>query len=86
MIVWKRRTVGLLLSIGSMAAFCGCQTAGSADPAHPQTAYERSENALNDPMHYHPDFQKSDTDISGGDIGHLDKAGMQRDLNDVFNP
>lgn len=37
-------------------------------------------------MNYHPDFQKSDTDISGGDIGHYDKAGMQRDLNDVLNP
>ena len=62
----------------------GCQDNGST--TRPSSAHDRSERALQDPMNYRPTFDKSDTDIGGGGIGHYDNKGMQRDLNDVFNP
>jgi hypothetical protein len=56
----------------------GCSNSGT-DPNQSSSAYDRSQKALDDPMHYHPDFQKSDTDISSG-------SGINRDVDDFINP
>ena len=60
---------------------------GCSSDKHPTTrpasASDRQEAALKDPFDYSPNINE---DISGGDIGHLDKKAMKRDLDDVLNP
>lgn len=80
----NRLPLALLAIAAAVAFLSGCQE--SAPTTQPSSAYDRSEHALQDPMHYRPTFDRTDTDIGGGGIGHYDKQGMQRDLNDVFNP
>lgn len=48
------------------------------------TADEKQEAALRDPFSYSPYDEKHD--ISGGEIGDLDKDALKRDLDHVFNP
>jgi hypothetical protein len=63
--------------------FNGC--AANAPPStQPSTAEERQDAALNDPMNYKPQFGNGD--ISGGDIGHFDRDGFNRDMHDVLSP
>ena len=47
-------------------------------------ARERQDAALHDPFGYKP--QMDEQDISGGDVGHLDKNAMRRDMDHVLNP
>ncbi|HLL89409.1 MAG TPA: hypothetical protein VK324_08905 [Tepidisphaeraceae bacterium] len=68
----------------SLCALCLCGSvffAGCSSEAKPA---DRSDRALRDPMGYRPDFDESD--ISGGDLGNLDKDGFKRDVDHVFNP
>jgi len=59
----------------------GC---ASREPTtRPQTASERQAEALHDPMNYKPGM---DEDISGGDVGNLDRKAMKRDIDHVLNP
>jgi hypothetical protein len=44
---------------------------------------QRQDAALRDPFGYKPDMSR---DVSGGDIGKLDRDGLKKDLNNVFNP
>jgi hypothetical protein len=50
----------------------------------PSTVSQRADEAIRDPFGYKPDTQFRD--VSGGDLEHLDKDGLHKDLNDVFNP
>jgi hypothetical protein len=52
--------------------------------AHKPTARDRQDRALHDPMGYKPDW--SDTSVSGGGTGKLDKDGLRKDLDHVLNP
>jgi hypothetical protein len=63
---------------------CGAAAVGCAGGQKGGGINERQDQALNDPMHYSPDFDK--TDISGGGIGELDREGLRRDLNHVLDP
>jgi hypothetical protein len=49
----------------------------------PSSMSQRQDQALRDPFGYKPDMSR---DISGGDTGHLDRDGLKKDLNNVFNP
>lgn len=71
------------------SAFClcfsGCSNNAAQKPAtRPMTADEKQEAALRDPFSYSPYDEKHD--ISGGEIGDLDKDALKRDLDHVFNP
>jgi hypothetical protein len=50
----------------------------------PATMSQRADEAIRDPFGYKPD--SGFRDVSGGDLGHLDKDGLNKDLNDVLNP
>jgi hypothetical protein len=44
----------------------------------------RQNAALHYPFGYAPDMKNPD--ISGGDLGHFDQDGFNRDINHVLNP
>lgn len=72
------------LTVGVFAAALGVAvTACESGPRQPSLS-ERSEQALRDPMNYRADFSRSR--VTSGGIGTLDKEGLQRDLDRVFNP
>jgi len=68
-------------------AFCllpaGCSD-NNKPTTRPATVQDRQEDALRDPFGYSPYSEKND--ISGGEIDELDKEGLKRDLDHVFNP
>ena len=49
-----------------------------------ESAGQRSEKTLRDPMGYSPQFEK--TDVSGGDWLDYDRDGMRKDMKNVFDP
>ena len=65
-----------------LAVFVGC--ASRRPTTQPSSARDRQDAAMHDPFAYKPDM--SDTDISGGDIGTLDRKAMKKDVNNVLNP
>ena len=54
-----------------------------APTTRPSSMRERQDAAMRDPFNYKPDMSR---DVSGGDTGHLDREGLKKDLNNVFNP
>jgi len=77
-----RRISPSLFCLLSSVLFVGCSTQPPA--TQPSSAYDRQQQALHDPMGYSPHVDKAD--ISGGDIGSLDKQGLKRDVDHVLNP
>jgi hypothetical protein len=67
-----------------LAVLAGCGTHAAKPTTQPANLSDRSNKALSDPFDYSPDFDR--TNISGGDIGTMDKNGMKKDLDHVFNP
>ena len=63
-------------------AFPGCAS-DKKPTTRPASMSQRQDEALRDPFGYKPDMSR---DVSGGDIGHLDRDGLKKDLNNVFNP
>jgi hypothetical protein len=61
----------------------GCASDKKPPTTQPSSMSQRQDAALRDPFGYKPDMNR---DVSGGDIGHLDRAGLKKDLNNVFNP
>ena len=62
----------------------GCASKDKKAPTtQPSSMQDRQDAALRDPFNYKPDMSR---DVSGGDIGHLDRDGLKKDLNNVFNP
>jgi hypothetical protein len=49
-----------------------------------ESAGQRSEKTLRDPMDYSPQFEK--TDVSGGGWLDYDRDGMRKDLKNVLDP
>jgi hypothetical protein len=70
----------LASTFGALVVMIGCaeEKQQQAPTSHPGDAL------LKDPFGYKP-FQ-DDPSISGGDIGHYDKKGMDRDLHNFWNP
>ena len=65
-------------------AATGCAAKDEKGPTtRPTSMHERQDAALRDPFNYKPDMSR---DVSGGDTGHLDRDGLKKDLNNVFNP
>jgi hypothetical protein len=64
----------------AIACAAGCATKGEKKP----TAHQRQEEAMRDPFRYKPDW--SGTDVSGGDLGEIDREGLKRDLKNVLDP
>lgn len=50
----------------------------------PMSFSQRQDQALRDPMGYHPDF--SEDRISSGSIWDFDKKGFKKDMDSAFNP
>lgn len=73
-----------LASAALAAAPLGCNNRQAQPTTRPAKLADRTDAALADPFGYSPKFDR--TDISGGDLGHYDKDGVNRDLNHVFNP
>jgi hypothetical protein len=67
-----------------VTAMAGCNNGESKPTTRPARLADRTDAALADPFGYSPKFDR--TDISGGELGHYDKDGVNRDLNHVFNP
>ena len=61
----------------------GCASDKKAPTTQPSSMSQRQDAALRDPFGYKPDMNR---DVSGGDMGHLDRDGLKKDLNNVFNP
>ncbi|MGB7158647.1 MAG: hypothetical protein WBD40_11310 [Tepidisphaeraceae bacterium] len=70
--------VGPMLSM-----FPGCAADKKPPTTQPMSMHERQDAALRDPMNYKPDMSR---DVSGGDIGNLDRDGLKKDLNNVLSP
>ncbi|HZN64554.1 MAG TPA: hypothetical protein VFB66_04590 [Tepidisphaeraceae bacterium] len=64
----------LLLAI-ALLGVTGCARKSS------ETAYDRTQRAMDDPMGYRPDMQG--TDVSGKDT-EFDKDGLKKDLDHVL--
>jgi len=61
----------------------GCSSNKRATTRPSNDAYDRQQAALKDPFDYSPNMNQ---DISGGDIGHMDRKAMRKDIDDVLNP
>ena len=72
----------LLLLVGGLI---GC--ASDKHPStQPSTVSDRQEAALKDPFGYSPNMDKEPNDVSGGDLGNLDRKAMKKDIDHVLNP
>ncbi len=78
---WVGR-LGLFILPALLLLAWGCR---SEQASRPSTAAERSERALQDPFNYSP-FEKEKSPVSGGGISELDREGLKKDTNNVFNP
>jgi hypothetical protein len=66
-----------------LAAGCASHSTRQAT-TRPSNIYQRQDAALADPFGYSPNMDQPD--ISGGDLGHYDRAGMKKDIDHVLNP
>ncbi len=58
---------------------CGCSSSEQSSSIR-----ARQDAALNDPMNYSPNVDR--TDVSGAGVTDLKKDSLKKDLNSVFNP
>jgi len=77
----KNVIVATLLLFGLLIVV-GC--ANNRATTKPTDSYDRQNAAMRDPFDYKPDMNEQD--ISGGDLGHLDRGAMRRDVDHVLNP
>ena len=71
----------MLILVSAMAVGCASDKHATTRPS--KTAYDRQEAALKDPFDYSPNM---DEDISGGNVGNLDRKALRKDIDDVLNP
>jgi len=57
----------------------------SKPTTQPSDIHSRQEAALKDPFGYSVDVGKQDS-VSGGGTSEMDKEGLKRDIDHVFNP
>ncbi len=74
---WRIRLVFLSLTVIAL----GCAARG---PTTRPTHSDRQAAALRDPFNYKPGMEEHN--ISGGDLGNLDRGAIKRDMNHVLNP
>jgi hypothetical protein len=67
-----------------LSSLACCTIVGCADDKKASTMRQRQQSALNDPFSVNADTSR--IDISGGDVGHYDKAGMKKDVHDFLDP
>jgi uncharacterized protein YijF (DUF1287 family) len=67
-----------------LASGCNADNKDRAPTTKPARLAERTDKAIEDPFGYSPSFDR--TDISGGDVGTMDKDGLRRDVDRVLNP
>ena len=65
------------------AMMIGCSSDKHHASTKPSSAYDRQQAAMKDPFDYSPNMNQ---DISGGDIGQMDRKAMRKDIDDVLNP
>lgn len=71
------------LSLVLLAAGC----ASDKEPTtRPSSVRDRQDAALQDPFGYSPNMDKDRQDVSGGDLGHLDRDAMKKDIDHALNP
>lgn len=88
---WRRRSLSFwllasgywLLLPGCWLVVSGCASDKKPPTTQPSSMHERQDAALRDPFNYKPDMSR---DVSGGGIGDLDRNGLKKDLDNVFNP
>jgi len=78
--------IGVHLWLLVLSGGCASDNKKKQPTTQPSTMRDRQDAALRDPFSYKPTIGPDDQDISGGDIGHFDRAGMKRDIDHVFNP
>ena len=77
------RKLSVRFASGFVLLIAGC--ANNPPPStQPSSARDRQNQAMKDPFGYSP--YGENPDISGGDIGHFDKKGFNRDVDHVLNP
>ena len=80
----RRRLLPISVVIGApMLLLASCASDKKPPTTQPTNMRERQDAALRDPFNYKPDMSR---DVSGGDIGNLDRDGLKKDLNNVLNP
>jgi hypothetical protein len=79
---WPMRIHAVYVLAGALMA-AGCASHGNPT-SRPADALDRQDAALQDPFGYSPGMNEQD--ISGGDLGHLDKKALERDVDHVLNP
>ena len=79
---WRLVPIALCVC-AAQSMWTGCASSDKKPSTQPSSMSERQDAALRDPFGYKPDMGR---DVSGGDVGHYDRDGMKRDLNNVFNP
>jgi hypothetical protein len=71
-----------LVLLGAMVIGPAC---ASREPTtRPTGVADRQDAALRDPFNYKPGADEHD--ISGGNLGNLDRKAMKRDIDHVLNP
>jgi len=80
-VVERTRRLALLLSTGCWLLATGFffSTSGCADDA---PANDPTQKAMQDPMHYKPEFERRDD----ADAGRNQQDGLGKDLDHVLNP
>ena len=78
-----KRLGGWILSAQCLLLAAYLVTTGCSNSAR-ESADQRSEKTLRDPMGYSPQFEK--TDVSGGGLLDYDKDGMRKDMKNVLDP
>lgn len=80
---WRLVPIALCVCAVQSVWTSGCASSDKKPTTQPSSMSQRQDEALRDPFGYKPDMSR---DVSGGNIGHLDRDGMKKDLNNVFNP
>jgi hypothetical protein len=76
-----RFRIALILAGSLWMGGCAAKNGPSTRPGNTR---QRQDAALRDPFEYKPDM--GEQDISGGNVGNLDRGGMRRDMDHVLNP
>src|SRR4051812_28304288 len=76
------RAFVLLCLLPCLLLIIGC-TDQKKPTTQPMTNEQQKEAGLNDPMNYK--IEDPNYDISGGNITHLDKSALKKDIDHVFS-
>jgi hypothetical protein len=83
MITLKPMRFSAVLILAGSIWVVGCASK-NGPTTRPGNVRQRQDAALRDPFDYKPEM--GEQDISGGNLGQLDRGGMRRDMDHVLNP